>query len=199
LAEVILRGRESHSAYPALGASAITRATRLIQRLELIAEQLKEDRHNGFDPPFTTLNVGIIKGGSAKNVIPGECRFTLEWRPIPTQKPDLVLDLLDAAVKEESAADPDFVCEVNCERNDSGFETAIDSVLVGFMENATDKKAGSVAFGTEGGQMKLLGSEALVIGPGDIREAHRTGEFVPIDELNRCVDILSQAIHKFCF
>ena len=63
----------------------------------------------------------------------------------------------------------------------------------------TGKKAGSVAFGTEGAQMTILGSEAVVLGPGDIREAHRTGEFVPVDQLNRCVDILSQAIRHFCY
>jgi acetylornithine deacetylase len=46
--------------------------------------------------------------------------------------------------------------------------------------------------------MMLLGSESVVIGPGDIREAHRTGEFVPVDELERCADILKTAIETFC-
>jgi len=199
LAEVIVHGRESHSAYPALGASAIVRAARLISRLETIGDQLKMDRHDGFDPAFTTLNVGVIKGGSAKNVIPGECRFTLEWRPVPTQKPNHVLDLLHSAIEDEIQHDPDFRCEVNCDRNDSGFETDSNSPLVTFLESVTGKKAGSVAYGTEGAQMTILGSEAVVLGPGDIREAHRTGEFVPVDELNRCVDILSQAIRHFCY
>src|SRR6185295_15876136 len=78
LAEVIVKGREAHSAYPALGASAVFRAARLINRLESIASQLKEDTHPAFDPSFTTLNIGLIHGGSAKNVLAGECRFTLE-------------------------------------------------------------------------------------------------------------------------
>src|SRR5215217_6107801 len=71
LAEVIVKGREAHSAYPALGASAVFRAARLINRLEPIAEQLKEDQHAAFEPPFTTLNIGLIHGGSAKNVLAG--------------------------------------------------------------------------------------------------------------------------------
>jgi len=78
-------------------------------------------------------------------------------------------------------------------------ETDTNSPLVTFLESVTGKKAGSVAYGTEGAQMTILGSEAVVLGPGDIREAHRTGEFVPVDELNRCVDILSQAIRHFCY
>jgi acetylornithine deacetylase len=73
LAEVIVKGREAHSAYPALGASAVFRAARLINRLESIATQLKQDQHAAFDPPYTTLNVGLIHGGSAKNVLAGEC------------------------------------------------------------------------------------------------------------------------------
>jgi len=69
---------------------------------------------------------------------------------------------------------------------------------VTFLESVTEKKTGSVAFGTEGAQMTRLGSEAVVLGPGDIRQAHRTGEFVPIDELSRSVEILTRAIEHFC-
>jgi len=198
LAEVIVKGREAHSAYPALGASAVFRAARLINRLESIGAQLRQDQHPAFDPPYTTLNIGLIHGGSAKNVLAGECRFTLEWRPIPTQSSDHVLDLFNAAIAEEMQADPDFRCEVNASRQDTGFETSPDSPLVQLLEKASGKQAGTVAFGTEAAQMMALGSEAVVIGPGDIREAHRTGEFVPVDELERCADILRQSIQQLC-
>src|SRR5260370_12145085 len=83
LAGISVRGREAHSAYPGLGASAIFRAARLIERIERIAEELKSDRREGFDPPYTTVNVGIINGGSAKNLVAAEFHFTLAWRPIP--------------------------------------------------------------------------------------------------------------------
>lgn len=198
LAEVIVKGREAHSAYPALGASAVFRAARLIARLESIATQLKQDQYAAFDPPFTTLNVGLIHGGSAKNVLAGECRFTLEWRPIPTQPSEHLLDLFNAAIAEEMKSDPDFQCVVDANRQDTGFETSSDSPLVQLLEKATGNKSGTVAFGTEAAQMMLLGSEAVVIGPGDIREAHRTGEFVPIDELERCAIVLRQAIEELC-
>jgi acetylornithine deacetylase len=198
LAEVIVKGREAHSAYPALGASAVFRAARLITRLEAVATQLKQDQYAAFDPPYTTLNVGLIHGGSAKNVLAGECRFTLEWRPIPTQPSEHLLDLFNAAIAEEMKSDPDFQCVVDANRQDTGFETSPDSPLVQLLEKATGNKSGTVAFGTEAAQMMLLGSEAVVIGPGDIREAHRTGEFVPVDELERCAEILKQAIQKLC-
>ena len=44
-----------------------------------------------------------------------------------------------------------------------------------------------------------LGAEAIVLGPGDIRVAHRTGEFVPVDELSQCIEILTKAIRYYCF
>ena len=77
-------------------------------------------------------------------------------------------------------------------------QTRADSPLVEFLEDASGKSSGTVAFGTEAPSMISLGAEAVVFGPGDIRVAHRSGEFVPVDKLNECVQILRQTIEKFC-
>jgi acetylornithine deacetylase len=196
LAEITIKGREAHSAYPALGSSAIFGAARLIAAIERIAMKIEGEQHSAFDPPFTTLNVGLVRGGTAKNVISGECSFTLEWRPIPGQDPKRLLDLLFAAIEEEKTRDPDFICEVDAARADEGFETSPDSTLVSMLEEISGNEAGTVAFGTEAAQMTELGAEAIVLGPGDIRMAHRTGEFVPVAELETCVKILEQAIKR---
>jgi acetylornithine deacetylase len=195
---VLVRGREGHSAYPALGKSAIFRAARLINHLEGIAEQLKAESREEFDPPHTTLNVGVVTGGTAKNIIAGECRFTLEWRPVPGQAASHVLDLLRARIEDEHARDEGFDCKVNVLRIDEGMETPAHSTLVGMLEEATGKRAGTISFGTEAPEMQRLGTEAVVLGPGDIRVAHRTGEFVPVAELQQCVRVLALAIAHFC-
>ena len=198
LAEITIKGREAHSAYPSLGSSAVFGAARLITEIERIATKLEAEQHPAFDPAYTTLNVGLIHGGTAKNVIPGECRFTLEWRPIPGQDPQRLLNLLDQAIAEEKGRDPDFTCEVDAARADQGFETSPGSTLVTLLEELTGNEAGTVAFGTEAAQMIELGAEAVVLGPGNIRVAHRTGEFVPVAELEACVKILQQAIERLC-
>lgn len=198
LAEVLVQGREAHSAYPSIGSSAIFGAARLIARIEKIAGHLRSEQQAAFDPPYTTLNVGLISGGTAKNVIAGACRFTLEWRPIPGQDPQRVLDLLSSAIDEEKKLDPDFACEVDAARADEGFETSTDSTLVKLLERISGNDAGTVSFGTEAAQMAEMGAEAVVLGPGDIRVAHRTGEFVPVNELKQCVGILTKAIEKLC-
>jgi acetylornithine deacetylase len=198
LAQVTVRGREAHSAYPQLGASAIFRAARLLERIEQIAEELRSDTQADFDPPHTTLNVGVINGGTAKNVVPGECRFTLEWRTIPGQSSDHVLNRVKSAAAELQQRESDFVCEIDAARADDSFETPADSPLVDFLQHAAGKSSGTVAFGTEAPSLITLGAEAVVFGPGNIRVAHRTGEFVPVDELNGCVRILRAVVEKFC-
>jgi acetylornithine deacetylase len=198
LAEITVKGREAHSAYPSLGTSAVFGTAHLIGRIEKIAQELQCETHADFDPPYTTLNVGMVHGGTAKNVIPGLCSFTLEWRPIPGQKPERLLNLLQAAIAEETARDSNLVFAVDASRADRGFETSASSELVTLLEQLTGNSAGTVAFGTEAAQMAELGAEAVVLGPGNIREAHRTGEFVPVSELETCVTVLRQALEKFC-
>ncbi len=198
LAEVVVRGREAHSAYPALGASAIARAARLITSIDRISEEFRGEQHPSFDPPFTTANVGLIRGGTAKNVIPGECRFTLEWRPVPGQDANRFLDMLNAEIAEARQGDPDFECVVNADRADGGFETSPESPLVKMLEEYTGQEAGTVAFGTEAAQMIELGADAVVMGPGDIRVAHRTDEHVSKADLNRCVEVLQRSITTLC-
>ncbi|MDQ1592091.1 MAG: acetylornithine deacetylase [Pyrinomonadaceae bacterium] len=198
LAEVRVGGREGHSAYPALGASAIFRAARLIARIERVAETLRAAPHAAFDPPYTTLNVGVIRGGTAKNIIAGECRFTLEWRPVPGQAASHAVELIQSEVEKLRAVEPDFDCHIEVLRLDEASETDADSPLVRELESLTGKEAGTVAFGTEAPQLTEMGAQAVVFGPGSIRTAHRTGEFVPVAELEACVEILARAIGKFC-
>ena len=198
VAVITVRGQEAHSAYPQLGSSAIFYAARLIQRIEEISVVLTHDRHPDFDPPHTTVNVGVINGGTAKNIIPGECRFTLEWRPIPAQQTDYVSVLVNKAISDLQGENQNIEYVVNAARADKSFETPPDSAVVYFLESASGKKGGTVAFGTEAPSLIALGADAVVFGPGDIRVAHRTNEFVPVDELERCVEIQRRAIDHFC-
>jgi acetylornithine deacetylase len=198
LAEVRIAGREAHSAYPERGASAIFRAARLVNRVEQVAERLKSEPHAEFDPPYTTVNVGVIGGGTAKNVIAGECRFTLEWRPVPNQAAARAVKLIQTEAELLRSEDPGFEYEIDVLRLDGGVETAADARIVRHLEAATGRRAGTIAFGTEAPQLRELGAEAVVFGPGDIRDAHRTGEFVPVEELERCAEILAGAIKHFC-
>jgi acetylornithine deacetylase len=199
LAEIEIEGREAHSAYPHLGQSAIFRAGRVLAAIEKLAEEIRSDWDPDFDPPYTTVNAGVIQGGKAKNIVAGSCRITFEWRPIPTQPSTHVQQLLERtldAVRTETGGLP---IRVITSRTDAGVSTPADAEIVRFFEKESGHEAVTIPFGTELPQMTALGAQGVVFGPGDIREAHKTGEFVPKAELLRATEILRRAIEKFCF
>lgn len=186
LAEVTVTGREAHSAFPELGVSAISRAARLIQGIEEFGRELQSEQDPSFSPPFTTINIGKISGGTAKNIIPGECRFLVEWRPIPSQDPCFVSQRMTEVVGE--------LGRVEVQRAERGFATSAESRFVKLIARETARTAGSVSFGTEAPQLTALGAETVVFGPGSMTVAHTNAEFVPVAELERCADILVRVI-----
>lgn len=199
LAEIEVHGKEGHSAYPDTGASAIFRASRLLTKLEAFSKRrLRELTDPKFVPPFTSLSVGLISGGKAKNVIPGSCRFTFEWRPLPSQPTELVLQALHRCIDECITEDHEFTATVKVLRQDRGFDTDASADVVQFLAAQSGRAPDAVAFGTEGPQLTALGAVPVVFGPGDITVAHQTGEFVPKDELFKAADILEAAVRRFC-
>ncbi len=199
LAEVEVLGKEGHSAYPDSGASAIFRAARFLQRLEVLARtRLREERDADFEPPFTTVNVGTISGGKAANVIPGACRFWVEWRPIPRQPKERVLELLEGLRQELVREEPGYEARIQVLRVDPAVDTQADAEVVRLLAGMSGNPPITVSFGTEAPQLTELGAQAVVFGPGDIRVAHQTGEYVPVEDLVRCEAYLTRAITHFC-
>jgi acetylornithine deacetylase len=200
VAEISVFGREAHSAHPALGASAIYRAARLIARIEQYSFSLKNAPASPsiriYDPPHTTLNVGVIDGGTAKNIVPGECKFLLEWRPLPGEAAGTVLDVVRRITEELRVADPDFRCEINVIREQAGFETSAESPLVRRWTELTGQPAIAVPFSTEAPLMASLSYDVVVLGPGDMRTAHSERECVPVNELDLCVTYLQELLSR---
>jgi acetylornithine deacetylase len=198
--DVEVTGVEGHSAYPDVGASAIHAANRLLGELvERVQKGLESDADPLFQPPWTTLNVGLIQGGKARNILAGSCTFSLEWRPIPGQPPERVLRLFEAAARriEEPYGGKVKITHTKM-RVDAAAVTAASAGIVQFLEQESGHGSVAVPFGTELPEIVALGAEACVFGPGDIREAHRTGEYVPLADLDRAAAILEKAIRVFC-
>jgi acetylornithine deacetylase len=197
--DVTVSGIEGHSAFPDLGASAIHAAARLLVEVERVQEAMKDDQAPLFAPPWTTFNVGLIQGGKARNILAGECTFSLEWRPIPGQDPERALRLFDeAAARVAGASGKGIAVRRTPMRLDEAAVTAPDAELVRFLEAESGHAARTIPFGTELPELAAMGAEGCVFGPGDIRVAHRTGEFVQVAELERCAAILERAVERFC-
>jgi len=198
LAEIVVRGKEAHSAFPAAGRSAIVDAARVILRLETVAKKLASHRNRDFDPPFTTMNAGLIRGGSAKNIIPGECHITVEWRPVPGRDPAWAAMLIREELTALAKKHPGLDATLDVKRLDPSFEPSRTKNLATLLESLTGRPSATVSFGTEAAHLSTPGSETVVFGPGNMTVAHKSGEFVPIRELNQCVDYLKTAIQRFC-
>jgi acetylornithine deacetylase len=197
--DVEVTGVEGHSAYPDAGASAIHAAARLLHELlERVQKGLEQDADPLFHPPHTTLNVGTIQGGKARNILAGSCAFSLEWRPIPGQPPERVLRLFEATARRvEDAWGGKVRISHAPMRVDAAAVTPATAGIVRFLEAESGSPSTAVPFGTELPEIIALGAEACVFGPGDIQVAHRTGEHVPIADLERATAILEKAIRTF--
>ena len=197
LAEVTVFGEEAHSAHPQKAKSAIYRAARLITAIEEYSSLLAEQQHAFFSPSFTTLNIGTIQGGTAKNIIPGQSRFQFEWRPIPGQADDPVPAAVLRIADTLRGADPDFRCKRQILRQQAGFESAASSKLVRSIEATMGRAATSIPFGSEASLLASVAEEVIVFGPGDMQTAHSSRECVPLDELDeavRCLQLLMKKV-----
>jgi len=198
--DVTVAGIEGHSAFPDVGASAIHAAGRLLAEIERIQGKLAEEHSDAaFAPPHTTFNVGIIRGGKARNILAGECFFTLEWRPLPGQDPERALLLFDeAAGRLQHRSGGRLRVGHTPIRIDKAAVTPADAEVVRFLEEESGNPSSTVPFGAELPELIDMGAEACVFGPGDIRVAHRTGEYVEVADLERAVTIHAGAIARFC-
>ncbi len=201
-----VRGVEAHSSQPHRGAGAIFAAGRLVDALWHIGEEFRAagDPASGFDPPWTTVQVGLIEGGSAVNILPGECTFTWEYRGLPSEDQDGVLRAFEAAVAErvlpalrEFAPDADIettaISRVPPLRAEEG------GAAEQFVREVLGHPAGAakvVAYGTEGGQFQNAGISTVVCGPGSIDQAHRPNEYLEEDQLRECVTFLRRVVAR---
>jgi len=191
LAEITVFGKEAHSAHPQQGVSAIYNAAHLIASIEAHAAQHAVKKHSFFDPGYTTMNIGTIAGGTAKNIVPGLCRFQLEWRPIPGGSANGVLESVGEIAERLHGLDPAFRAEIRSLRQQAGFETSASAELVRSAEALTGREAISIPFGSEASIFAPLADEVIVFGPGDMRTAHSCRECVPVVELDEAVACLS--------
>ncbi|MFP4894085.1 acetylornithine deacetylase [Paraburkholderia sp. EG304] len=189
-----VKGAACHSAYAPQGVNAIQYAARLINRLEQIGDELAQPEHHDarFDPPFSTVQTGVIKGGRALNIVPAECEFDFEVRGVPGFDPNRVVDQLQTYAASEllpkmRAVQPDTDVRVQMLNAYPGLATSPDSDVARLLALLSgSKQYETVAFGTEGGLFTQAGIATVVCGPGSMDQGHKPDEFITVEQLNRC-------------
>lgn len=195
-----VHGAACHSAYAPYGVNAIEYAARMIGKLGEIGQALAEDQDARFDPPFSTVQTGVIKGGRALNIVPEECEFDFEVRALPGFAAEAVADQLQAYAEAEllprmravSAASDIRLWPLSAY---PGLATAADSEaarLVALLSGSSE--FGTVAFGTEGGLFDQAGIATVVCGPGSMEQGHRPDEFVSVAQLLGCDAMLLRLV-----
>lgn len=197
-----VHGAACHSAYAPQGVNAIEYAAELIGELGRIGSTLrKPELHDvRFDPPFTTVQTGVISGGRALNIVPADCRFDFEIRALPAQDPRDVADQL------QQYAETHVLPIMRAVNAGSDIRFSELSAYPGLVTDAKSQAAkliaqfcGSeafttVAFGTEGGLFDAIGIPTVVCGPGSMDQGHKPDEFVSIEQLEGCDAMLRRMI-----
>lgn len=198
-----ITGQAAHSSQPHRGAGAIFAAARMIEKLHCLGEQKRQEGGSGgCEPPYTTVQVGLIEGGTAVNILPSTCEFRWEYRALPGEDPDEILNSLSAWVAanvvpdfKRYALEASIVTEAIARvpplipSPKSGIEQWVNG-LPGVQSGGS----GEVAFATEGGNFKGFGLPAIVCGPGSINQAHQPNEFVEIDQLKLCEEMIASIL-----
>ena len=191
-------GLAGHGSAPDKGVNAVEYATKFINKLMELREKLKErqPKNSVFTPPYTTLQIGRIKGGIARNVIADQCTVDWELRPVVFEDGVFANQTMDKYAKDillpemrktykESNIKKEIIGEI------IGFNKEEKSEAVNLICNLTgDNSRDVVSFGTEAGLFQELGISTVVCGPGSIEQAHKIDEYVSFDELKLCLKML---------
>jgi|CZKL01.1.fsa_nt_gi acetylornithine deacetylase len=202
LARVTIRGIEAHSAFPGEGLSAIALAADFICRIENLGSASESNPDQKpvvdalFEPPHTTINIGTIQGGTAKNIVAGSCTFLVEWRPVPGDAPRRVFEAIEQEARNLLYEQPRAHIEVQLLRAEPGFGPSNSGPLlnrlaeVAHSHQSQSRPVTGISFGSEASRLARIAEEVIVIGPGDMHSAHSDRECVPIAELEEWTETL---------
>ena len=194
-----LLGKSGHSSDPSLGNNALEAMHVVISDLMIYREELKQ-RYNSdlFSIPHPTLNLGVIHGGDNPNRICGRCELEFDIRLMP----GMHIETLRAEIRNRitTLMDP-LGIQFELAALFSGvpaFSTDENSALLKTAEKLTGHAGISVGFGTEGPFLQKLGMDTIIMGPGNIDQAHQPDEYMSTNMIEPCIDVLQKMINHHC-
>lgn len=193
-------GLEAHSSQIPDGVSAIHVAGKLISKIDAIMEELSggDALNPAYNVPYSTLHVGTIKGGTAVNIMAGQCAFEWEIRDLPEYGFDTVFERFQSYASELEAdlrtrAPSVSITTTQVVETVPGLNSLDDAPALRFilpmLENGT---TGAVAFATEAGQFQRAGFSAVICGPGNIAVAHKPDEYLELEQLDKADALMQQ-------
>ncbi|WP_186247291.1 acetylornithine deacetylase [Burkholderia gladioli] len=199
-----VRGHAAHSSLTPKGLNAIEYAARLICHIRDIADEFraKGPFDELYDVPFTTAQTSQIQGGNAINTVPAECRFSFEFRNLPTLDPDAIFAKIDAYARDTllpkmRREHPDAAIEISKIASAPGLDADEQAAITQLVRAlSADQSQRKVAYGTEAGLFANAGIPSVVCGPGNIEQAHKPNEYVELAQLDGCERFLRKFIYS---
>lgn len=198
-------GHESHSALTDKGVNAIMVAGEIIHEINKIREELIAigDASQRFDPPYSTIHVGVISGGTANNIVPKTCSFNWETRLLPNADENFIPDRINALTRKLEPAMKAVSLEAGIHFAQAnavpGLAAEKDSPAEQLALHCSHTNSThTVSYGTEAGLFQQAGIPAVVCGPGSIEQAHKPDEFIAVSELRACEVFLRRLAQTCC-
>ena len=196
LFKVSVTGIPAHSSSPQMGVSANALAVRLMSALLETAERLREPEMQdaAFDPPFSTLTIGLMEGGTAANILAADASFVFDLRCLPDQDPDQILEAFTAEIDALRRAHPAATITVATQAAVPPLARAANGAAERLVRSVTGENAAmlAVSFGAEAGQFQEAGFSTVICGPGSMDQGHQPDEFVEVGEIEKCVRFLDR-------
>jgi acetylornithine deacetylase len=196
---VTVNGRAAHSSMAHLGVNAITYAGRLLGELERIESELAanfDDRR--FEPPYPTLQVTQLTGGTATNIVPVSCQFGFEVRTMPGLDTSSIEARLRAFAEQHCLVEmrriaPEASIVMTQTNAVPPFAAAQNSEAIALaLKLSNSNETFAVSYATEAGLFQDAGASSVVIGPGDISQAHTANEWIAKSQIEKCSIFLMQ-------
>ncbi len=190
-------GRSGHSSRPDLGLNAIHAMGRVVVAADRAAEGLRGGPLDPvFEPPYSTMQIGTIRGGEALNIIPDRCTVEIEARAIAGASPAALLEPVRQAL--EALRGEGFETGWHEIAAYPALSLSPDAPIAGLLsEIAGQAPLAAVSYGTEAGLYQAAGIDAIICGPGDIARAHKPDEYITRGELAACTDTLTRLCARF--
>ena len=194
-----LRGLEAHSSMAPEAVNAIEYAARIIEKIRLLGQELQTK--GPFDPvfkiPHTTLQTGLIQGGSAPNIVAKDCEFVFDCRTLPQGNSDELINQIQAYAEklklEMQKIYPQSDISFETLANAAPLATSVEAPIT-YLGTALARNhlLGRVSFATDAGWLHQAGIPCVVVGPGDIEVAHKPNEFIEISQIEECLGFLDR-------
>ena len=200
-----VRGHEAHSSLTPRGVNAVQVACEIVAFLTQMARRFRERGRfdAAYDVPYTTVHTGVIRGGTALNIIPRDCTFDFEFRHLAFDDPDALLGevrrFAATLLPEMHAVCPASYIEFDLISASPGFDThgASDLADLG-RECSGSHDLGKVSFVAEAGLFHRAGIAAIICGPGHIEQAHQPNEWVSLEQLALCESFMRRLADRIC-